>query len=262
MPMPLILQPSKSAAEQAVETALNAEQRNELLKISRFLQNIDIPKIAARALMRGYDADEHQEGWNLFWRASGANRPFTQFVDQTIQAALLSDDKTRAAVRSLDAFENDWFPMVETVLQRFIKGDNAKAFITGFFTDLTQQPEGPGVLRSVSVLLDRVAELATDKTPGAKEAHAALVKRGLNAETVQLARDLISQIKKFTPTSPIDSAAAIAQANADQRAAFEALVLWHRDWARSLENVLDYHSLVRLGLVKRKGGHVPPTTST
>ncbi len=246
--------PPKTAAEQSVEAALNAEQREVLEKATRLLQNVGSPKIAARALTHGYDDAEHQHGWTLCQRASGATRPLTHFVSQADQTAILSDEKARAAIRAVDAFENHWFSIVEGVLKRFVKGDKAEALLAGFFKDLTQQPEGPGVLRSVSVLLDRVAELATDNTPGAKEAHAALVKRGLNADTVTQTRDLIAQAQQFAPALPVANAAEIAQATADQRAAFEELSLWYNDWANTFRSVFDYHAQVRLGLIKRKGG--------
>jgi hypothetical protein len=254
--------PTRSAADAVVEPVFHKEQRQNLEKYTRFLQNMGTGKVAARALAHGYNDAEHEQGWALLLRASGSQRPISHFVSQSDQAALLSSDSQRALIRDLDAFENKWFPITEAVLARYIQGDTKDTFLAAFFQDLQQQPEGPAVVGSVETLLNRVESLSADSTPGAQAAAAALSSRGLSPEAIDKARDLITQSRAFAPAQPIADADQIAQATADQRAALQELSLWYNDWATTFRRVLDYHSLLRLGLISIKRDNNPAPTPT
>lgn len=241
-------------AEELKGIDYSSTERSLLVQIGRFLVHVADHKIAQKAAKAGYDSEEHSIGWRLYNVASGANVPLETLVSQATHQMLTSTDTVRLAIRELDTFENLWFPRVTATLKRFIAPEHKEAFLNAFFDRLTQQPEGPGVINSVSTFVDRVEALVQSQVPGAKEARRALAKRGLSAESIRHVRKLLDSARA-TPAQACDGEAERTDSLRKRREAFDELKLWYRDWATSLRDELGYHDQLRLGLRKNKGGH-------
>jgi hypothetical protein len=228
---------------------LSAAQQQALEKTQRFLLNVTDPTLVSRVQLHGYDNEEHSYGWRLYAEASGMKLPLNAFVSAQKRAQVPEDDRSYALFRALDQFENKWFPRVEAALKRYIAPEAYAAFSAAFFQDLSQQPEGPAVVISVTKLLDRTEALATSQTPGAPEAFASLVKRGLDEPTRAQVRDLLDRAQRMRPVEVSADAAvdavAISQA---QQESYRQLIDWYQDWATTLRQELDHRALVRLGL--------------
>ena len=128
--------------------------------------------------------------------------------------------------------------------------------MAAFWQDLQQQPEGPGVLNSVSKLCDRHESLATNQTPGAKELHASMDRRGFNAEMLEDIRNRIEICRKELPKepAPLPNQAKLTKVAGERREAFRWLNAFYNDWATTLRTELTYHQAVRLGITAVKGG--------
>src|SRR5690606_27395268 len=131
----------------------------------------------------------------------------------------------RAKFKELDTFENAWFELPRSAIRRFVPQDR-RAVVEGvFYKDLTQQPEGPNVVGSVKLFLQRFEELGESDEPGAAEAHALLAKKGLTPDVVARVRGTIEEVKTGPKgISPISRAQQDAATRAE-RDAFEKLIL-------------------------------------
>lgn len=233
-----------------LSNVLDSRQHKQLAKIQRFLTNVADPVIVSRAVLHGYDDDEHAQGWSLYSQATGMSRPLSFFVSAKAQTASSVDDQTKTLLRLLDQFENKWFPRIASALDRYVKGAGEAAFVLAFFEGLVQQPEGPLVVDSVTMLLDRVEALAESEVAGAKEAFKSLEKRGLTVAVRAEVRAQLASVRQLRPSLVSSSSPAVDLAGAalDQQAAYQKLVSWYRDWATTFRQELDHHALVRLGL--------------
>lgn len=225
-----------------------------LARINKFLVNIADKKRSAIAQKHGYTNEEHQEGWRLYKEASGADRPLSHFVAAQEKAIAAKNEKLLAGIRSIDAFENIWFPRTRSALERFVSEAEREAVVGGFFKDLQQQPEGIEVLVSVGTFVGRFKELRQSTSPGVVKAVEALRMRGLTDDLIQETEALLASTRELgAPASPTDDAEQRAAA-ARQIAGFDAAKRWFRDWRTTLETEFGYHDLVKLGLRERKGG--------
>lgn len=237
------------------ETALKAAQRALLSRAGRFLVNVQSAKFSGRAAREGYRAEAHAEGWALWNKAAGSNRPLDHWFTEQAHAADIGNiaaDRLRL-LQELDAFENRWFPRLRMIIRRVIPRDRRDAFAAAFFQNLVQEPLGPGVVGSVRALLQRIEGLATSAEPGAREVFAVLRERGLTAEKINEVRLLLKKAEEGAP--PIGkkrsvSAAELARAQAEQQAAFEDLKDWFNDWATTLRPAFNAREQVFLGLTK------------
>lgn len=234
---------------------LESEERKQLQRVQRFLLHIAEPAIAGKAALVGYDEVEHKEGWRLLRGATGMDRPFSHFLSSAELAVASSDnERTRNVIHELDTFENLWFPRVRTAIQRFVKPDHRDAVATAFFDGLAQQPEGPEVVGSVEKLLERLKGLKASDKPGAKDAYAALVKKGLDDASLAHVTALIADARALAPAkTPTVPEAEQAEADQKQRADYEALKLWYQDWAEALRTELTHNELVKIGVRRVRG---------
>jgi hypothetical protein len=236
---------------------LTEEEQDKLKKINRFLTQAKHPHVAPKLRLAGYTNAQQRTGQTLYTRAAGFERSLDEFVSFSFGEADAENQKPIHAFRTLDAFENKWFPRMEPLLRRFIEPAKRDAFISGFFKNLTQQPLGPAVVDSVERLLKRIDGLQTSTVRGAKEAHQALVERGLSPDLLASIRAELTEARAFTDAanaaaSPVVDPAQVAASAQDQRDAFDSLVLWYDDWAATLRDSLDHNNLLRLGLREPK----------
>jgi hypothetical protein len=232
-----------------------------LQTIAKFLIHICDTDIVVAVLKVGFDSDEHALGTNDYRIAAGLNVGLAQHISSAVYDRVQSGGAvTQAKVRRVDQFENRWFPRVRNALRRFLEPARRDEFLEAFFRDMQQQPEGPLAVDSVRKLIPRMEELATSTVPGAKEAYASLLKKGLQAELDEV-KQLLAQLETHpavaTPTAPV-SVADIQKLAQERLAAYERLNLWYTDWAEVFRAELTYHQLARLGLVAVGGSPSEP----
>lgn len=237
------------------ETALKATQKVLLSRVSRFLVNVQSARFSGRAAREGYRPEAHAEGWALWNKAAGSDRPLDHWFTEQAHAADLGNiaaDRLRL-LQEIDAFENRWFPRLRMIIRRVIPRGRRDAFAAGFFQNLVQEPLGPGVVGSVRALLLRIEGLATSTEPGAKKVFATVRERGLTADKINEVRLLLKKAEEGAPATVKKmavSAADLAKAQAEQQAAFEDLKDWFNDWATMLRPAFNAQEQVILGLAK------------
>lgn len=248
--------PSDEPAADDIEvtaTAQTAAQRAVLARVSRFLVNIQSTTLGRKAARAGYTSEAHAEGWKLYNKAGGADRPLEHWFGEqafTGSGEGIAGDRLRL-LTEIDAFENLWFPRVRAIIRRVVPRKSRDAFAAAFFANLAQQPLGPGVVGSVSKLLQRIDELAKSKEPGAKEVLATLDGRGLTKKKVAAIRALLKEAEEGSPKEPVATtvtADEIATAQAAQEEALEDLKDWYNDWATHLRPSFNLREQIVLGL--------------
>lgn len=229
---------------------LSEPQQRFLGRVQRFTLNIIAPDIANRVALVGYDNDEHAQMVRLMNLSLGQHRPMDHGVSEGVRQGLDAQDRNLLeTLRQLDAFENVWFPRVRATLQRFIAKEQRATFEAAFFLDLAQQPLGPAVVDSVTKLLNRAEDLQHSEIPGAREAWASLVKKGLSDGERARVRGILEQLQSLRPASQgFVSPQEIEEAARLQLSSLEELEATYRDWATTLRDVLDHQQLLRLGL--------------
>lgn len=251
-----------AALDEVTSTTLTSEDLGFLQRVSTFL--FHIPAYAARAKAHGYDDEEHELGKKLWSKAAGRDRPLSHWISEGAHAGQAAQytAEQRLLLTEIDTFENAWFPRVRGILQRAVPDDHKEAFLAAFFQNLKQQPFGPLVLDSVSTLLDRFEDLAKSAAPGAKEAHALGVKRGLTRPKIAEVRGRIEAARKAMPpavtSAPVGAKDLIKAAN-EQRAALADLRRWYNDWAATFRTVFGPRVQITLGItsIKRRGAEEP-----
>lgn len=236
----------------ATPVTLSGEQRDRLDKVQKLLSSITDPRIAPVAAGLGYDDEEHARGWLLWEAATGYKRPFSH-------ALMLVGIEPAAGPgvvwTGLDRFENKWVPRSRNAIRRFVPAEHRDQVLKAFFLDLQQQPEGPLVVGSVSLFLERIEGLRTSEVPGATDAWKSLVKKGLDDNEVTRINGLLAQARQAPKPAPVpDPTAVLAVDGQAQLAAYDALNLWYIDWADALRDELPYHDRLRLGVSEVKGG--------
>lgn len=244
---------AESTSTKSIFTPYQVER---LQTIARFLIHLCDTDIVVAVLKVGFDSDELAVGQRDYSIAAGLNVSLAQHISSAVYGTLQSGGaETKAKVRQVDRFENRWFPRIRNALRRFVAPEHRDAFLEAFFQDMPQQPEGPLAVDSVRKLVPRLAELASSTVPGAKEAYASLLKKGLQSElneVKQLLAQLATQSTVVPPTAPV-SEADIDKLAQDRLAAYERVNLWYTDWADVFRTELTYHQLARLGLIKVGG---------
>jgi hypothetical protein len=252
--------PSDDAGDDVEVTATTqtAAQRAILARVSRFLVNIQSKTLGPKAARAGYTSKAHAEGWKLYNKAGGADRPLEHwFGEQALTGDLegIAGDRLRLLTQ-IDTFENTWFPRVRMVIRRVVPRKSRDAFAAAFFTNLAQQPLSPAVVQSVTTLLQRVEDLAKSKEPGAKQVVATLKERGLTDKAVAAVRVLLKEAEEGSPKDtprPLVSPAELAKAQAEQEEALEDLRDWYNDWATHLRPSFNLREQIVLGLTIRSG---------
>lgn len=239
-------------------TVLGASQKVYLERVARFLVNIQSSGFGARAARSGYDAAAHAEGWRLYNKAAGSDRPLEHWFgeqEQLEDSSGLTGDRLRL-LTDIDAFENTWFPRVRAIIRRAVPRETRESFAAAFFANLEQQPLGPGVVGSVGTLLQRIDGLEKSKEPGAKEVLSTLRQRGLTPVKVGAIRALLKEAESVAPRPARRAtltAAELARAKEEQQSAFEDLRDWFNDWATHLRSVFNVRHQIVLGLATRSG---------
>lgn len=238
----------------------SAYEQSRIKLFRGFLTGLISPDVAPIAAGVGYTAGEHDQAWGNLDIVDGRGLSFNDALGVARRAEMAeASSALKDHFRFLDGNENQWFDRFRKAIARFIPREHLAAFETAFWQDLQQQPEGPGVLSSMTKLCDRYEALATNQTPGAKELHAALERRGFNAALIAEIRARVEKCRKEMPSqpAPVPNEAKLRKVAQQRREAYEWLNAFYNDWATTLRTELSYHQAVRLGITEVKGGRKP-----
>jgi hypothetical protein len=188
--------------------------------------------IAQRMSRYGFTEADRQEGWQRL-----------QALTSSRMWAPAPEKPDVRPIARLDAWENVWFPIAHASLR-----DRFPDVHEWLFFNLAQS-SGPAVLVSVSAFVQRLARMAQEPALGARgaEARALLEKRGLDAQAIAMAGDLLEQLRTLQPPAePERDIAAEAAAEA-------ALWSWYREWSEIARVAITDRRLLReLGFLGSK----------
>lgn len=206
------------------------QKAERVLKLLLGLRN---PRIAEALHHYGFKESDRDEGWQRLRALTG---------DKLSTRAPQKQDPT--LLTELDAWENRWFPVAGASLRGRFPAVNEWLFL-----NLTQQ-DGPTVVISVGTLLERLARMATEPSLGKDGAQALelLAQRGLNAGTIQVAKDLLAKLGSAAPAEPASQPDPEAQAKA------EGLMWdWYLEWGEIARVAVSERRLLReLGFLNAK----------
>jgi hypothetical protein len=201
-------------------------------RVLKLLLGMRHAKVAALLATRGFGPDDVDEGWALL-RATSRTK-----YDDMSQVTADPNVVTR-----LDEWENTWFPVIQATLERRFPAVAEKVFL-----NLTQTA-GIEVILSVSILVDRIAELSTTTDDESRWAWELLNKRGLTAEVMEQVRGLLKSVQRAEEGTMVDLA---AQRESVERAETE-LWNWYLEWSRIARAVITDRALLRkIGFLKSK----------
>ena len=235
------------------EFALNWREQQCLNALVKFLTTVCRPKFIAVAAAHGYTGGEHEHAWTLYGTVLGM---YLSFDHVFAQQGAVGADSTRETLVALDEFENLWFPRTRMIIRRVVSEEHAAQFEGAFFQNLQQQPVGPLVIVSVRTYLDRVAQLATSTTAGARAVADTLRRRGLTDAVVARVRAQLDTVSHLAPTEavPAADAARAAEITRSRRKALRDLRAWYNDWSTTLRSAYNRKQLIQLGLTAMRTG--------
>lgn len=205
--------------------------------------------IGARMAARGYNAEEHELGWALLRRASGAATAL-QFTSNV--------ESVRKAIVELDAWDEPGMRIGAAALKH--RHPDQYAFVF----DGVAPSTGAAVLVGIGKFLDRLDALEDgDDRKETRKADAAaletLAKRGIDKSERKRLRALMSEAQAFNPAAPGNEAAQ-AKAEAERREALVELRKWYEEWSEVARAVVTRRDhLILLGLAHRKSPKKEPT---
>lgn len=207
-------------------------------RVLQLLMGFGNARIASAMATRGLTQEDIDEGWDLLKATS------------RVRASRQPDlSASPTIVAKVDAWENLWFPVVDATLERRFPQIHKTVF------NNLSQTEGPPVLLSVSLLLDRLAELEKASDKDSKDARALLKVRGVTKAVLDEAKAYLAEAEvpaepTVTPQEEVD--AAVEQAEAQ-------LWAYYLEWSKIARvAVKDGRLLAQLGFGaasrKRKKG--------
>ncbi|MFO0672657.1 MAG: hypothetical protein U0235_24100 [Polyangiaceae bacterium] len=192
-------------------------------------------QIASVLKRYGFSEAELQEGWRLLAEAGAST------------SATWATADTEATLEALDAWENQWFPIVQATLERRFPTIHAAVFRN------LAQTTGAEVAIGVRTLLDRLATMAKGQGeygPDGIAARKTLETRGVTEATLAEPRALLDRLARIADNGPGLSPSDVAAADA----ADEAMWNWYLEWSRIARAVVSGRVLLRrLGFLQ--GGY-------
>ncbi len=207
---------------------------DKIHRVLTFLIGAASPRSRKAMSVLGFDQDELDAGWGLLRRAAGDR--------MDVSAGPQAEDPKLVA--AIDAFEDEWFPVVAATLERRYPALHAMVFL-----NLTQA-NGIGAAVTVRTLLDRVAQMQGAEAQAAKDL---LAKRGFGAEAVAQGNALLAKLATLAPVPAEDP----EQDRADRQAAESELWAWYIEWSTIVQaKVKNGQVLQKLGYLRggRKAG--------
>jgi hypothetical protein len=197
----------------------------------------------AQLAAAGYTADDHQEGWQLLFKASGdvPTEPPPRIVSTPAFDALTE----------LDAWDESGFARIRAALDR-LHPHQAKFVFAGPLTAST----GASAVVGIRTLLDRLDALESGKgrdksdQKGDAAAIATLEKRGITKAERKRLRALVDAARDVGEVEP---ETLLAVPDPSHTKDLVKLYAWYKDWSTTSHSVIKKRaSLIMLGLAKRK----------
>jgi hypothetical protein len=202
-------------------------------RVLRLLLALRNPRILSALAAFGFTNADRDDGWRLI-RALTEGR----------LARSPNPRRDPTLLDKLDAWENRWFPIANaTLIHRF---PEAHAWL---FLNLSQT-EGPEVIVSVGTFVDRTERMATEPTLAASGAQARelLAQRGLNASTIETARDILRELG----STQADVAPMVPDPEQLEQAE-KAMWQWYLEWGEIARVAVKDRRLLReLGFLSAK----------
>lgn len=182
-------------------------------RVVLFLLGMRNPRIFGVMRRYGMTLENLSEGWQLL-NDCGKVRG-----DRVLEPSVVEPK----IVAKIDAWENEFFPVVEATLRR-----NFPEVHKGVFQNLSQT-SGPPVVVGVKLFVDRIEALEKASDKASKEARALLKSRGVTKAVIDEARSLLAEAG--TPLEEVGSQS-VEDYAAEFQAAEEAMWAWYLEWAQ------------------------------
>jgi len=185
------------------------------------------PRVYAALATRGFGRAAIQEGWNLLMRSSGTTLVTPDTPGYATDSRLIDE---------LDDWENEWYPIASAVLSRLFPAAHAIVFAG------LSQTDGPALVVSVGVLLERLAAVAP-------EVAATLAAHGLTADVSAEAGKLILKIRGpevATPSALAPDEAALAKAEEERAQAESDMWGFYVMWSAIARSRIKNKRLLRM----------------
>jgi hypothetical protein len=213
-------------------------------RVIKLLLGLRNPKIAEVLMAHGFSDEDLQEGWELL-------RQVTRTRLALVPSAATMDP---TLLQRLDEWENRWFRIAAATLKR-----RAPKVYASMFLNLVQT-EGAAVIVSVGTFVERYDLLSAPADKGGmgtagKEAKKLLEKRGMKAEVIGEARDLLKRLGAVETAKPAKD----APPEEDYSKAETELWAWYLEWSDIARTAIkDRRQLRQLGFLKttKRGGSV------
>jgi hypothetical protein len=180
----------------------------------------------AAELMRRYGLgeDDRREGWQRLSAVAAARRP---------RAGTRPGERL---LERLDAWQNVWFPVAGTHLQGRFPAVHAWLFRS------LPQSDATTPVASVGLFVQRLLRMPFEPALGGQgaEARELLARRGIDAQTVRIASDLLELISTTPPAGSTQM-----RGGADDPAAEDALWSWYQHWSEVARVAISDRELLR-----------------
>ena len=191
------------------------KKQSKIERVMRFLVSFARPEVAAKMALRGFSAEDREEGFALVDKAVGRN----------LSLPTGSSERDKDLVAAVDAWENVWFDVADAALRRSHPEAHAQVF------HKLSKTSGPMVIPNVKVFLDRLAQLG-EAHPEALEL---LAKRGLGDTQRKHAEALLEQLRAdVSEQVEVDAQAQLELLDA----ALDEMWAWYLDWSVTARTVI------------------------
>jgi hypothetical protein len=199
----------------------------KIVKTLKLLMSVQNPKILNLLRIRGFDTEDLHEGWNLFNTATGQ---FASLKNMKNLPGIIDINKLIAII---DTWENVWFEIAEAALRRKFPEICDELFLN------LHKVSGISVIVNVNTLVNRIDSFFHNSEERYVNASNLLKKRGLNEQTLEEARVLLSQAESASfeeLPEPLVTKETLDEAR-------ENMWKWYIDWSTTARTIIKSKSL-------------------
>jgi hypothetical protein len=201
------------------------DKAERVLKLLLGLRN---KKVASALSARGFGKADLEEGFALL-----------RGLTDVAMGVLPPENVNPTLVLSLDAWENEWFPVADATLSRHYPEVHAKLFLN------LSQTEGAAVVISVGTFIDRLEQMNKADGgygPDGKDARKLLERRGLTRDVAAEAKALLEKVTTIEKRpEPPD----LEAQRAEVTAAEDKMWAWYLEWGTIARAAIKDRGLLR-----------------